>query len=77
MTDITSRWSRASSRTGGSPVERITGRAETARTEVLLYHHIQGLTDGMRAFADSSLEALDEDAASLLRERVRSFLGRL
>lgn len=43
--------------------------------EVLPYHHIQGLTDGMRAFADSSLEAVDEDAASLLRERVPSFLG--
>ena len=28
-------------------------------------------------FADSSLEAFDEDAASLLRERVHSFLGRL
>ena len=75
-------------------------------TEVLLYHHIQGLTDGVKAFAedlpaarelaestpqaelfvypgerhlfaDSSLEAFDEDAASLLRERVHSFLGRL
>ncbi|WP_353810417.1 dienelactone hydrolase family protein [Agromyces sp. SYSU T00194] len=31
---------------------RPTGRIATEMAEVLLYHHIQGLTDGVRAFAD-------------------------
>jgi hypothetical protein len=66
--------SRADHRSSGDCEDR---SASVPPHEVLLYHHIQGLTDGMRAFADSSLEAFDEDAASLLRERVPSFLGRL
>ena len=42
--------------------------------EVALFHHAQGLTPGVVAFADSSLPSYDPDATALLIRRVLDFL---
>jgi hypothetical protein len=45
-------------------------------SEVLLFHHVQGLTSGVVALADP-LDSYDPVAAALLTERVTDFLRRV
>jgi hypothetical protein len=50
-------------------------------TDVILFHHAQGLTEGTiierGEAADSSLPSYDAAAAALLKQRVLDFLGRV
>jgi hypothetical protein len=47
-------------------------------TDVILFHHAQGLTQGdQHLFADRSLPSYDEAAAALLTEPVLAFLAGL
>ncbi len=41
---------------------------------MVLFHHAQGLTPGVVAFADSSLPSYDPEATALLVRRVLDFL---
>ena len=41
---------------------------------MVLFHHAQGLTPGVVAFADSSLPSYDLEATALLVRRVLDFL---